>query len=161
MKNNVKLFVGIIIGALISGSIVYAVTLIDSKDVTYTPSDNNFEVTNVEGALNTLYNKLDGKKTASGYVTIANAYTPAEVNIGFKPGYVATVFTDSAGTYISVYNKDWDPTHAQVNQYNYAFPTAYNSNSSNARVFELTDTGFKVKSNTVGNVKIYYFAIEE
>ena len=156
-----KYVFGLLTGLLISGGVVYAATLIDSKDVTYTPSDNEFDASNVETALNELYEKVNDKKTATGSVTISSAYTPAEVNIGFKPGYVATVFTDSAGTYISVYDKDWNLTHAPVNQYNYVFPTTYNSNESNARVFEITDTGFKVKSNTVGNVKIYYFAIEE
>ena len=58
IKNNVKFITGFILGAIIFGGGVYAATLIDSKDVTYTPSDNNFDVSNVESALNELYAKI-------------------------------------------------------------------------------------------------------
>ena len=51
-----KYLVGFILGILVSGSIVCAATLLDAKDVTYTPSDNEFNVNNVESALNELYN---------------------------------------------------------------------------------------------------------
>lgn len=51
-----KIVLGIFIGLLISSGVVYATTLIDSKDITYTPSDSSFEASNVENALNELYN---------------------------------------------------------------------------------------------------------
>ena len=58
-KINIKSFIiGIFIGVLISSGVVYAATLIDSKDVTYTPSDNEFDASNVETALNELYTKI-------------------------------------------------------------------------------------------------------
>ena len=55
IKNNL---LGFILGVLVSGGVVYAATLIDSKDVTYTPSNNSFDVSNVQGALDELYTKI-------------------------------------------------------------------------------------------------------
>ncbi len=52
-----KYIIGVIIGIVLSSSVVFAATLIDSKDVTYTPSDNEFNVSNVESALDELYEK--------------------------------------------------------------------------------------------------------
>ena len=54
MKNNIKLIIGIVIGILLSGITVYAATYI-SKDITFSPSDENWNVNNVEDALNELY----------------------------------------------------------------------------------------------------------
>ncbi len=56
-----KIVLGVFIGLLISSGVVYATTLIDSKDVTYTPSDNEFDVSDVESALNELYDKINAK----------------------------------------------------------------------------------------------------
>ena len=50
IKKNIKLIIGIILGLIISGISVYAVT-VSSSDVTY----NN---TNVQSAINDLYNKV-------------------------------------------------------------------------------------------------------
>ena len=55
-KINIKsLIIGIFIGVLISSGVVYAATLIDSKDVTYTPNDSNWKVSDVKSALDELY----------------------------------------------------------------------------------------------------------
>lgn len=63
LKNNIKVFIGIIIGMIISGSIVYAVQQIDSADVTYNPSDSNFDVSNVKSALDSLYDQVNANLT--------------------------------------------------------------------------------------------------
>ena len=67
-----KIIFGIFIGLLISGGIVYAATLIDSKDVTYTPSDNSFDVSNVESALDKLYN--EGTHKLKLYISSGEMY---------------------------------------------------------------------------------------
>ncbi len=64
-----KIVFGFIIGVLVSGGVVYATTLIDSKDVTYTPSNNEFNANNVEDALDKLYEK------SSNTPTLFNIYT--------------------------------------------------------------------------------------
>ena len=52
-----KTIFAFILGVLVSGGIVYATNLIDSKDVTYTPSDSSFDTSNVKSALDKLYEK--------------------------------------------------------------------------------------------------------
>ena len=76
-KINIKsLIIGVFIGVLISSGVVYAVTLIDSKDVTYTPSDNEFNVSNVESALNELYDKMQ----------IVRSHTESYFGVSHTPG---------------------------------------------------------------------------
>ena len=59
MKKNYVLVIGIIIGVLFSGVTVYAAVQYLSKDVTFTPSNSNWNVSNVEDALNHLYEQSD------------------------------------------------------------------------------------------------------
>ena len=55
IKNNIKLFIGIGIGILISGGVVYASALLSSSDVAY--SNSSSSVSNVKDALDELYRK--------------------------------------------------------------------------------------------------------
>ena len=65
-KSNIFSF---LLGVLLCGSIVSAATLIDSKDVTYTPNNSNFNANSVESALDKLYEKATGlPKYVFGYV---------------------------------------------------------------------------------------------
>lgn len=59
LKNNT--IFGIIIGGLIFGGIVYAASYY-AKDVTYNPSDETWNVNNVEEALNSLYSMETNNK---------------------------------------------------------------------------------------------------
>lgn len=52
IKSNLKLFIGIIVGAVISGISVYALS---SNSVGFQPQDNNWSVSTVDEALNDLY----------------------------------------------------------------------------------------------------------
>ena len=52
LKNNIKLFIGIVIGAVISGISVYALS---SNSVAFTPTDTNWNVSTVDEAINDLY----------------------------------------------------------------------------------------------------------
>ena len=65
LKKNIKLIIGIIIGIIISGSIVYAVN-IASSSISYTRSGSS--VTDVEGALNELYNLANIPKCFDGFI---------------------------------------------------------------------------------------------
>ena len=56
LKNNIKLFVGIIIGGILFGGATYVIaTSIASSNITYTSNGQ----TTVEGALNDLYSKAN------------------------------------------------------------------------------------------------------
>ncbi len=94
-----KIVLGVFIGLLISSGVVCAATLINSKDVTYTPSDSNFGVSNVESALNELY-------------TLANSYNPY-LNVSFQ----SDVYTACSQLYYLVGAKyvDFDVTHGVWN----------------------------------------------
>ena len=56
-----KGIIGFIIGLLVTGTVVYAKYKYQASEVGYTPSNSNFNVDNVEDAINELY-----KKTTSG-----------------------------------------------------------------------------------------------
>ena len=56
MKGNTKLIIGIIIGVIISSGVSVAATYaLLSSDVQFTPENSNWQVGNVEDALNSLY----------------------------------------------------------------------------------------------------------
>jgi hypothetical protein len=56
MKNNIKLFIGILIGLVFGVSAaVGATALYNSSEVGFTPTDSNWNVNNVEDAINDLY----------------------------------------------------------------------------------------------------------
>ena len=60
LKNNYKIIIGIIIGAVISGGGVYAATVIAASNVGY--SDNaSLGATNVQDAIDKLYAKADNQ----------------------------------------------------------------------------------------------------
>ena len=58
IKTNIKILLGIIIGVLISGSVVFAATIaIDAAQVTYNNSNTSLTSTNIKDALDELYTK--------------------------------------------------------------------------------------------------------
>ena len=63
MKSNWKLIFGILIGALLFGSIGgYAASMLSSKDIAFKSKNENFKSANVGDALDTLYNSVDVTK---------------------------------------------------------------------------------------------------
>lgn len=68
IKSNIKVFIGIIIGILVTSGVVYAAVLIDASDVTYTPSNSEWGVSNVSDALDDLYTKADAINPGSEYL---------------------------------------------------------------------------------------------
>ena len=59
LEKNKKIILGILIGILFSGVGVYAATTYLASDVTYTPSNKDWNVDNVKNALDDLYSKND------------------------------------------------------------------------------------------------------
>lgn len=61
IKNNVKVFVGIIIGTMVTGTGVYAATVINASDVSYKNASSGMTSTNVQGAIEELNTKATTK----------------------------------------------------------------------------------------------------
>lgn len=73
IKNNLKVFVSIIVTTIIVGSVsVYAAGQYFAKDISFTPKNENFKkengepIDNVEDALNELYNKNNNIEFIAG-----------------------------------------------------------------------------------------------
>ena len=126
MKKNtiITLFIGITIGAIISGISVYAAT-VGSNLITY--SRTGSEVENVEGALNELYTKalvgdalageiLSGKTALVGGLTVTGSMantgavtlTAAQKGTTTINGYVTTI--NAANVYNAGYNAKTCPS---------------------------------------------------
>lgn len=56
MKNNLKIFMAFLIGVIVSGTVVYAIS---SGSITFEPNDENWNVSTVEEAINDLYLHTD------------------------------------------------------------------------------------------------------
>ena len=94
MKSNWKLIFGILIGALLFGSIGgYAASMLSSKDITYTASNTDFKAGNVSDALDEIYCMAKEKQEVISY-TASNV--TATSNTGNKVGKV----TLNKGTYV-------------------------------------------------------------
>jgi len=86
-----------ILGALIfSGMTVFAYS-ISSKDISFTPSDSNWEVDNVEDAMNSLYENASGYKyqdflnNASSYHSVIAGSSLSVLSPATKSGSVVTI----------------------------------------------------------------------
>ncbi len=67
-----KIAFGFILGVLVCSGVVFAATLLDSRDVTYRPNNSNFDVNNVESALDELYEKVNNKASVALYSAAAD-----------------------------------------------------------------------------------------
>ena len=102
MKNNIF---GFILCGLIFGGIVYAATLYKASDVSYTPTDESWEVSNVNDAINSLYNmkkELDnikglGDATASQILSGKKAMVKGNTITGTMTNRGAVTNTLNAG----------------------------------------------------------------
>ena len=70
MKSNFKLIIGIIIGFILSSGVVYAVTLYQAKEVAYDNSSSGSTSTDVQSAIDELY------QMASNYIDVSGANSP-------------------------------------------------------------------------------------
>ena len=83
-KNNIKFFVGLIIGSLITGSAAYAAIIIQASNVGYTDT-NSIGATNVQSAIEKLYTKCGGTivpSTGTAYYTENKEWLTEPPNIG-------------------------------------------------------------------------------
>lgn len=79
MNKNLYIFFGIIIGIIISSATVYAATIINSNVVLFDNSKNNMEATNVQDAVDELYNKIEGSGSINmKKVTVSRANNPGQ-----------------------------------------------------------------------------------
>ena len=121
IKRNIKLFVGILIGMLISGGVVFAAALIDSSNVTYSPSDDNWNVSDVKSALDDIYSTLFPECT----------YNPGEVWTFEYTGEVRTWEVPCNGVYrLEVWGGEGGKITAAGGKGGYASGTVKLSNSN-------------------------------
>lgn len=74
-----KICFGFILGILVTGGIVYAASLIDSNKVSYTPSNSNWQVANVQDAIDNLYENITNyNQVVSNYNEIIKKYHRVE-----------------------------------------------------------------------------------
>lgn len=159
IKNNLKVFVAIIITTIIVGSVsVYAATTYFAKDISFTPSDNNkangFTATNVEDALNELYKK--SSNSLGTHFKFKSSMNKQNFNLGFSPNYIACVvdFVNNKNYVNITYNKDFDANN--VVRSNGASSEKQNLNTW----FTITDSGliWNINTETWNNIDIYCFA---
>lgn len=80
IKNNVKVLVGIIIGTMVTGTGVYAATVINASDVSFKNASSEMTSTNVQGAIEELNTKATTKiaeakkECPDGYVCKTNQF---------------------------------------------------------------------------------------
>ena len=117
VKNNIKLILGFILGAIIFGGIgtVVAVTLLASN-ISYTPSDTTWNVNNVKEAIDELYSKKKpllisyiGKNSILGNTTMTYTFNEdvelgmiilsASNDISDPSWYITDIQSLSSGSY--------------------------------------------------------------
>lgn len=162
LKKNIKLFVGIIIGGILFGSIgVYATTQYLAKDIKFAPSNSEWNVDNVESAINDLYFTKSNNIYKKG---VFNANTTTQkIVLGFKPKYLFMLtivdgYSDRQVIYI--YTEDVSTNEVFVGWGSEA-NNGYNKvNMKTTYDMEMLEEGFQMKTNnTGGNGKTYYWAI--
>jgi len=137
MKNNFKLFIGIIIGALLSGVTVYAASTYLSKDVTFTPTNSEWNVSNVEEALNDLYSNSNGISDLTPYKSLTSDYGCNKCTIN------ASITDVEKGTYImEIYRTTYDAIKAgKTGELDYSLEGGiFNKISNTMYEVEITET---------------------
>lgn len=119
MLNN-KLFY-FILGAIIFSTIsVYAVTMIDSKEVSFTPNNTDWEVSNVSEAIDELYEMNEFVKTVSSAECVSGTFvcdsdctgSGKVIVSGFTPSEFIVINTDRENiTQFLYYNKKMDSSY--------------------------------------------------
>ena len=77
-NHNYKVIVVIMIGLAISSIGVYAITTIAGDNITYSNSKSGLNSTNVQGAIDELYEKAKGAESIKSLPNIVTAYTYSE-----------------------------------------------------------------------------------
>ena len=152
-----KIVLGVFIGLLISSGVVYATTLIDSKDVTYTPSDNEFDVSDVESALNELYDKINAKSNNPISIDIYRGIqTIIEVNAD------EITFTANGGTnsYASTYPTQWYIAGSNdLSNWTELFNYSWSSNNAFSNTYTVNIGEYKYIRFGSGNGQMNYMTV--
>lgn len=157
LKNNLKLVIGLIIGAILaSGITVYATTTYLANQVIYTREGT--DIKNVEEALNDLYGKkITTKGTEWNSGTLITEEGDNDVDIGFIPSKI--VFTISSDATTCVYNseKSTSQTYTCHSTAIATFPLGSDSTSSSHIKSIGSTTVFKAGSS---GATWYWFAVK-
>lgn len=151
-KKNVKLFIGILIGAILAcGLTVYATNILASQ-VTYTNNKN------VETALNELYTLSQKRITVEGTIDesqlTADANGWININVGFQPRYVYIYKATSESPQDIVYNgESW-------NEYGWKNDNSMWYTIKQGENFEITSQGFKYDTSITNLIQFSYIAVQ-
>lgn len=121
ISNNIKLLIGILIGIIISSGVVYAVN-ISSANVNYDNTNSGISSSNVEGALNELYEYASKKMTLNTFedalysqtlTTYAAGNNNTELNLTKGKYIIATLntYTGTSTTKASDVDNNIDTTN--------------------------------------------------
>lgn len=101
IKNNVKVLVGIIIGTMVTGTGVYAATVINASDVSYKNVSSEMTSTNVQGAIEELNTKIEADKIKAYEFNYPSCITGEEATCVetscYKTGKNCTMISTSSG----------------------------------------------------------------
>ena len=153
MKNNIKIILAFIIGLVVAGSVslVIAITY-NASSITFTPIDNTWNVSNVQGAINDLSNISKTYKnlntvttaTASDILNGKTAYNNlGQLITGNHSDCILGSFncTENCHTNegIRVPNLNFEPNIFFSIKNDYTAFTYFNKNNSNKFAFAFTD----------------------
>jgi len=82
-----KIFLGIIVGLILCGGVVYGVNTYESNTIEYSPTDSSWEVSNVNEAINSLYSnltELENIKNTDAYISLG---TGTSFDVSSYAGY--------------------------------------------------------------------------
>ncbi len=158
-NSKTKFILGLILGIILTGGGVYAATIGNSKDVFYDNATSNLSSTNVQDALDELYDKINNKLTtyAFGTPTINSPVDFQEVIASSG----SNVFVKKQGSQLSVclyYNnrlfcmkngtENWETNKAMLNETTFSGATC-SASSSYARCY---DDSFNCVARSNGGV---------
>ena len=146
MKSNGKLIFGILIGALLFGSIGgYAASVLSSKEITYTAADSNFKAGNVSDALDEIYCMAKEKQEII-------SFSATNVGAAGNTGNVVGKVTLNKGIYVVSAYASYQGTnlryHISLGDYNMS---AYDNNGyvrmNISNIIEVTEDNYELKFN--------------
>lgn len=80
IKNNIKVIIAVIISGVVFTTVgVYAASQILAKDISFTPKNENWEVDNLEDAINDLYNNSDSNIK----INVTHIYTELKQSVNY------------------------------------------------------------------------------
>lgn len=152
IKNPIFTF---ILGAIIFGSIIGVIAYnVSANNIGFEPDDEDWEVENVEEALNELYatkniDFVTGEKTSSNYDQFET------ITLGFQPSFVVAIVPTSKG-YLRALVINTDGTGI-----NYERGGSL-STTTVSNIAEITETGFKlmIYDSSWGSETIKYYAFK-